>query len=258
VRRRRRRRSERLQPLGDVVPRVVALAEPGEAEAPGRPQHVAHAVERAVQVGEEEQHEPGLHHVPRPGRRALGIAGTDLEPRQVRGQGVQGGEHPGSEVGRDHAAARTHGACGGQRGRPPPAPELQDRLPGARGRTSDELGPGRSEEVDAHLVVRRGGAVEDAGDTCLLALLLAGKLALLPGRVAHPTSVTAVPAAVEPRRLLARPCHDGRMEALAELVESLPPGVVATDPATTEGYRYDWSRDTGAGTPVAVVRAEDA
>ncbi|MBD3946854.1 FAD-binding oxidoreductase [Nocardioides ganghwensis] len=48
------------------------------------------------------------------------------------------------------------------------------------------------------------------------------------------------------------------MEALAELVESLPPGVVATDPATTEGYRYDWSRDTGAGTPVAVVRAEDA
>jgi glycolate oxidase len=48
------------------------------------------------------------------------------------------------------------------------------------------------------------------------------------------------------------------MEALAELVESLPPGVVATDPATTEGYRHDWSRDTGAGTPVAVVRAEDA
>jgi glycolate oxidase len=48
------------------------------------------------------------------------------------------------------------------------------------------------------------------------------------------------------------------MEALVELVESLPPGVVATDPATTEGYRYDWSRDTGAGTPVAVVRAEDA
>ena len=48
------------------------------------------------------------------------------------------------------------------------------------------------------------------------------------------------------------------MEALAELVESLPPGVVATDPATVEGYRHDWSRDTGAGTPVAVVRAEDA
>jgi glycolate oxidase len=48
------------------------------------------------------------------------------------------------------------------------------------------------------------------------------------------------------------------MEALAELVESLPAGVVATDPATTEGYRHDWSRDTGAGTPVAVVRAEDA
>ncbi|HYJ26404.1 MAG TPA: FAD-linked oxidase C-terminal domain-containing protein [Nocardioides sp.] len=48
------------------------------------------------------------------------------------------------------------------------------------------------------------------------------------------------------------------MDALAELVESLPPGLVATDPATLEGYRFDWSRDTGAGTPVAVVRPEDA
>lgn len=48
------------------------------------------------------------------------------------------------------------------------------------------------------------------------------------------------------------------MDALAELVESLPDGVVATDPATLENYRFDWSRDAGAGTPVAVVRAEDA
>ena len=48
------------------------------------------------------------------------------------------------------------------------------------------------------------------------------------------------------------------MEALAELVESLPAGVVATDPATVDNYRFDWSKDTGAGTPVAVVRAEDA
>ena len=48
------------------------------------------------------------------------------------------------------------------------------------------------------------------------------------------------------------------MDALAELVDSLPDGVVATDPSTTAGYRFDWSRDTGAGTPVAVVRAEDA
>ncbi|SED42295.1 glycolate oxidase [Nocardioides exalbidus] len=48
------------------------------------------------------------------------------------------------------------------------------------------------------------------------------------------------------------------MEALAELVESLPAGVVATDPATVATYRFDWSKDTGAGTPVAVVRAEDA
>ena len=48
------------------------------------------------------------------------------------------------------------------------------------------------------------------------------------------------------------------MDALAELVESLPAGVVATDPARVEGYRFDWSRDPGAGTPVAVVRVEDA
>ncbi len=34
--------------------------------------------------------------------------------------------------------------------------------------------------------------------------------------------------------------------------------VVATDPATLEKYRFDWSRDTGAGTAVAVVRAESA
>jgi glycolate oxidase len=45
---------------------------------------------------------------------------------------------------------------------------------------------------------------------------------------------------------------------LAELVEALPPGVVATEPATMEGYRFDWSRDRDAGTPVAVVRAENA
>ena len=48
------------------------------------------------------------------------------------------------------------------------------------------------------------------------------------------------------------------MDALAELVESLPDGVVATDPTTLENYRHDWSRDTGAGTPVAVVRAWSA
>jgi glycolate oxidase len=48
------------------------------------------------------------------------------------------------------------------------------------------------------------------------------------------------------------------VDALAELVESLPDGVVATDPATVDTYRHDWSRDVGAGTPAAVVRAEDA
>jgi glycolate oxidase len=44
----------------------------------------------------------------------------------------------------------------------------------------------------------------------------------------------------------------------AELVDELPEGVVATDPAVVEKYRFDWSKDPGAGTPDAVVRAEDA
>jgi len=46
--------------------------------------------------------------------------------------------------------------------------------------------------------------------------------------------------------------------ALRQLVESLPAGVVVTEPATVEKYRHDWSRDPSAGTPAAVVRAEDA
>ena len=47
-------------------------------------------------------------------------------------------------------------------------------------------------------------------------------------------------------------------EAVSTLVASLPAGVVVTDPDAVEKYRYDWSRDAAAGTPVAVVRAEDA
>ncbi|MGI9155102.1 MAG: FAD-binding oxidoreductase [Marmoricola sp.] len=47
-------------------------------------------------------------------------------------------------------------------------------------------------------------------------------------------------------------------EVLSELVDSFPPGVVVTDPDALTGYRHDWSRDVGAGTPVAVVRAQDA
>lgn len=42
------------------------------------------------------------------------------------------------------------------------------------------------------------------------------------------------------------------------LVATLPAGVVITDPATIENYRWDWSRDPGAGTPLAVVRPTDA
>ncbi len=47
------------------------------------------------------------------------------------------------------------------------------------------------------------------------------------------------------------------MRALEELRDALPDGVVVTDPAAVEKYRHDWSRDPSAGTPVAVVRAED-
>ena len=47
-------------------------------------------------------------------------------------------------------------------------------------------------------------------------------------------------------------------EALDELRAALPGDVVITDPAAVEKYRHDWSRDPAAGTPVAVVRAEDA
>jgi glycolate oxidase len=48
------------------------------------------------------------------------------------------------------------------------------------------------------------------------------------------------------------------MDAVAELVGALPEGVVVTGADVVEKYRYDWSRDPTAGTPVAVVRAEDA
>src|SRR5512134_1532149 len=45
---------------------------------------------------------------------------------------------------------------------------------------------------------------------------------------------------------------------LVELVEALPSGVVLSEPETMEAYRFDWSRDRDAGTPIAVVRAENA
>jgi len=47
-------------------------------------------------------------------------------------------------------------------------------------------------------------------------------------------------------------------EAMSELVDALPVGVVVTDPDTVEKYRWDRSQDPGTGTPAAVVRAEDA
>jgi glycolate oxidase len=45
---------------------------------------------------------------------------------------------------------------------------------------------------------------------------------------------------------------------VTDLVAALPDGVVVTDPDVVEPYRWDWSHDVGAGTPLAVVRAEDA
>jgi glycolate oxidase len=47
-------------------------------------------------------------------------------------------------------------------------------------------------------------------------------------------------------------------QVLAELADALPDGVVLTDADAIEKYRHDWSKDRGAGTPVAVVRAENS
>ncbi|WP_353952180.1 FAD-linked oxidase C-terminal domain-containing protein [Knoellia sp. S7-12] len=49
-----------------------------------------------------------------------------------------------------------------------------------------------------------------------------------------------------------------RSAAIAELVASLPEGVVATTPEALEKYRQDWARDPDAGMPCATVRAESA
>ena len=46
----------------------------------------------------------------------------------------------------------------------------------------------------------------------------------------------------------------GDRAAIAELQSTLPPDVIVVEPATLENYRFDWSRDPRAGTPVAVVR----
>ncbi|CUR56656.1 FAD linked oxidase domain protein [metagenome] len=48
------------------------------------------------------------------------------------------------------------------------------------------------------------------------------------------------------------------MDPITELVSALPAGVVVTDPVAVEKYRHDWSRSRSAGTPSAVVRAENA
>ena len=38
----------------------------------------------------------------------------------------------------------------------------------------------------------------------------------------------------------------------------LPEGVVVTAPDAVEKYRFDWTHDAAAGTPLAAVRAESA
>ncbi len=48
------------------------------------------------------------------------------------------------------------------------------------------------------------------------------------------------------------------MTSVDALVAAFPEGVVLTEPDAMEKYRFDWSRDQTAGTPLAVVRAEDA
>jgi glycolate oxidase len=52
--------------------------------------------------------------------------------------------------------------------------------------------------------------------------------------------------------------RDAVERAVAELVASLPSGVVVTDPDAAEKYRFDWTHDARAGHPAAVVRAENA
>ena len=47
-------------------------------------------------------------------------------------------------------------------------------------------------------------------------------------------------------------------DVLRELVEALPDGVVVTAPDALEKYRFDWTHDATAGTPLAAVRAETA
>lgn len=47
-------------------------------------------------------------------------------------------------------------------------------------------------------------------------------------------------------------------EKRAQLCAALPESVVTTDTAAMEKYRHDWSKDPDAGTPIAVVRAENA
>jgi len=44
----------------------------------------------------------------------------------------------------------------------------------------------------------------------------------------------------------------------SSLADALPDGVVVTDADAMEKYRFDWSKDNSAGTPLAVVRAENA
>ena len=46
--------------------------------------------------------------------------------------------------------------------------------------------------------------------------------------------------------------------AVTELVGMLPEGVVTTHPDALEKYRFDWTHDAAAGTPLAAVRAETA
>ena len=81
------------------------------------------------------------------------------------------------------------------------------------------------------------------------------------GRVTTTSDADAagsVPAGLTPPGGSRDPLPPASPEALDELAGRLPAGVLTTDPDVAQAYRWDWSRDPGAGTPAGVVRPTDA
>ena len=74
---------------------------------------------------------------------------------------------------------------------------------------------------------------------------------LIWGQLGH----IGMPTTTCPRR---RGWFHGPTWDSTDLVAALPDGVVVTDPEVMEKYRFDWTHEETAGTPLAVVRAEYA